>query len=238
MKFIKKNIEIVVLSLLALSFIIGYLFMGGDNLVILQKTAMFTYLLFAIYFTITKKDKTGLVFAILFTVFSDSFLITHTSITELIRVVAMITFSIAQIFHMLYLNSEANNKQKLIFNILRASIFVVVLIVLIIMQNTLPIVIVTAFYFVMLVMNLIQSFINCKQHLLMTIGYCFFIVCDVFVGLSTGMELGILPSLSESAMDIFIAIRSCDWVCYLIAQYLFVLYIYTNKAKGYKLLNI
>jgi len=236
MNFLRKKIDVMLLSLFGIASVLLYIFITGDNLSSILKFIMFIFLLFAMHFTIKYKDKSGLVYAILFTVMSDSILVTNESISELSRTLAMITFSIAQIFHMLFLNKEVNEKTRNIFYLIRISIFLTCyMIILIFKIEVTTLVIVCSFYFSMLVMNFIESLFNCKNHYIVTIGYGCFIMCDIFVGINTGISIGILSIGESYFMDLFSRISKIDWIFYLISQYMFVLFILINtKYKSIK----
>lgn len=230
MNFIRKNQDKFLLTAYCVLSIVIYLTNGGDKLATLQKILMLLYVMFAIYFSLKRRDNTGLVYALLFTAMSDCLILSDTEISEFTRILGMVTFIIAQIFHMLFLNKECNKKTNIIFISIRLLLILLVLSIASILNMELNLlVIICTIYFVMLVMNFIQSLINSNKHVLMTVGYFLFIICDVFVGIDMGIKLNILAPFEGTLNTVFYSINTCDWVFYLLAQYFFVLYIATNK---------
>jgi hypothetical protein len=175
----KKNIIIpYLLTQLFLYCSILFLDINIPN-TILTYSIIFLNLILGIYALITYKDKDAILStcALFFTLVSDTFLI----FTEY-KIPALITFSLVQSFYMIKVKDLTSQFKITYFDIARAIVvFASTTLMLLISVDLL--VTITAFYFVMLVFNFIDSIKLFKNIWLLPVGFLLFILCDVFVGL-------------------------------------------------------
>ena len=170
--------------------------------------------LFALLFIGFKYKKYLTQFALLFTVVADVFLILIHPINQ---AVAMTAFSAVQILYLLRILFETNNKKINLINLtIRAVLIVIVeIITIIVVKDNLDYVsIISMFYYVNLILNLVFAFVNFKKSPLLALGLVFFLLCDTFVGLS-------------SAIGVYISVASNTWLYRLVfADFNFIWFFY------------
>ncbi len=106
---------------------------------------------------------------------------------ENIKIVAMVFFSITQIFYFLRLyNNHLYTSEKRIHLIIRISLIVIVLAVTFIVlgKNANFLAVISMFYFTNLFMNVIYAFIQVKSAPIFAIGLLLFAFCDTVIGFS------------------------------------------------------
>ena len=205
-----KQLNLIASAFLAIQLIFYIIILGGlaNNKSVMTFLPVMTAFLYSII--ILSKDKRSyfLAIALLFTVISDTFLML---VKPLRQDVAMLTFSIAQLFHFARLFVDINSKKEKITQLaLRFSLWVIVEIIAVtVTKNAFDIIVfLTVFYFVNLIMNFILS---CKYHknsVLLAIGFALFIGCDIIVGFSVAAgtyldipEASILYNLVNPSFD-------------------------------------
>ena len=116
-------------------------------------------------------------FALLFTLISDTFLI----FTDY-KLPAMFTFSLVQIFYMLKIKNLKSTFNINYIDIIRITIILITITIMAFITHDL-LVVITSFYFLMLVFNFIESIKLFKINWMIPVGFLLFIFCDIFVGL-------------------------------------------------------
>ena len=115
---------------------------------------------------------------------ADLFLVV---ITPMLQIPAMICFSITQIcyFIRIYTNQESK-KEKLIHIVIRTSgiILILILTLIVLKEKTDFLSLISTFYYINLIVNIIFAFKQSNQSLLFPIGLLLFACCDLQVGLN------------------------------------------------------
>ena len=105
----------------------------------------------------------------------------------MLQVPAMICFSITQLsyFIRIYFN-QTTKKEKMIHLIIRSisSLFIIILTIIILKENTDFLSLISTFYYANLIVNIIFAFRQTKKSILFPIGLLLFACCDLQVGLS------------------------------------------------------
>ena len=133
--------------------------------------------------------------AMLFTMISDWILVLCFNYKTIW--IALVTFSISQIFHMLDMKEMKNLKWTLIR---RAILFVLLSILVCVLNGFNVISILTAFYAANLILNIVDaSRVKIKGHVLMVIGFILFLLCDICVGWAMSQFTGNIKPLDYFA---------------------------------------
>lgn len=166
------------------------------------------------------KDVIISIFALFFTLVSDTFLIFTEHLT-----IAMISFSVVQTLYMIKVKNLKYTLHKFTkMDLTRSIIIPIVMLITIILFKDLLITI-TSIYFLMLVFNFIESIHLIKSNMLIPIGFCLFILCDIFVGLNFLKD--ILPIENFKFLSYVININfNFIWFFYTPSQVLLTLSIY------------
>jgi hypothetical protein len=115
--------------------------------------------------------------ALIFTVFADFFLV---YLNNSNRLFAMICFSVTQITYFLRIYFEDENQtRKKVHLVLRASLSLIILIstCLVLGKHTDALALVSIFYYVNLVLNIVFSFFNFKNSWIFMLGLICFVIC-------------------------------------------------------------
>ena len=168
--------------------------------------------------------------ALLCTVGADYFLV---YLPEIKQLPAMIFFSVVQIAYFLRLYIEDENKTRRKINlILRAVLSVVVLIVtaLVLGESCDAVALVSMFYYVNLILNVVFGFISFKKNPILAIGLLLFILCDTVVGLAS---IGPYFNISKDSLIYKMTHPSFDlvWAFYLPSQALLSISLLPKKFK-------
>ena len=239
MNFIKRRVNVINVCFALIQFILLniILFVDFDEDVLCFITVCLAFLHTGM-FVLAKRRGYLYLFAMLFTVISDVFLVLRYTQTGayIDQAIAMTTFSIAQLcyFTFLYLSAESK-KLKLVHLIVRAvlSVLAVVLTLLVLKQNANYMVVVTMFYFANLLVNTLFAFSEFKKHWLMAVGLVFFILCDILIGLSVAIE-GILVVSSNSFIYKLVNVDfNFAWLFYVISQTLLSIYISRKPIRDF-----
>lgn len=120
---------------------------------------------------------------LLFTAFADLFLVV---ITPMLQIPAMICFTITQIcyFIKLYFN-QSSQKEKTIHLVIRGffSVLIIIITFIVLKDNTDFLSVISTFYYINLLINIIYAFKQKDKSLLFPIGLLLFACCDLQVGL-------------------------------------------------------
>ncbi len=185
-------------------------------------------------FIIARKKGWLFLIALLLTVVADVFLVLRYTKTKAYadQAVAMTVFSVVQLCYFLYeLMQTESVKIRTIHVIVRiiVSILAVVLTVVVLKNNANFMLVATMFYFVNLLLNTIFAFVDFKRFNLMAIGLAFFVICDIFIGLSVAVES--IITVSENSFLYKMAYPSFNvaWLFYVFSQTLLSLYVARNR---------
>ncbi|MBO5879169.1 MAG: hypothetical protein J6Q68_01285 [Clostridia bacterium] len=140
--------------------------------------------LFALVFTIKRKESVFTSVALLFTVCADVCLVL---MAEQQRLLAMIFFSAVQTFYFLRILLENDGKRLKATHIsVRVStvLFALFLTLIVLGENADALSLISMIYFASLIVNIVFAFFNFKKSPLLALGLVFFSLCDVLVGLS------------------------------------------------------
>ena len=179
---------------------------------------------FAFLFILQKKRNFVGFLALFFTMIADLYLV-HFHDHQVLGTSA---FCLAQLCYGYYIYlCFPNKKEGLISLISRLGLFLVLfLISAIVTKSFHTLVIVTMFYFSNLLVNIVFTCLHFKKKPLLAIGFIFFLMCDLFVGLYTGSEMGMinLPGFVNFVNNGYL---DFSWVFYMISQALITLSITT-----------
>ena len=164
------------------------------------------------------------------TVCADIFLVVVDPIKQNL---AMCFFSITQICYFIYIYNNQNIKQQKI-NILIRTITIILILcltIIILKDNVDFLSLISVFYYINLVINIICSFIVKNKNIYLSIGLILFACCDLSIGLSI-MSDAYLP-LKEGTFLYFIANPGFNlaWIFYVPSQTLISL----STKKDYTL---
>lgn len=179
--------------------------------------------LHAFLFFTKKKQSFFYLGGLLFTVVSDVFLVLRYTYTKdyTDQVIAMTTFSIAQLLYACYLFSCCENKKINVVHAVSRVLFsacLVVLTLLVLGKNANYLAVVALFYFANLILNAVFSLVELRQHLLTSIGFIAFIFCDLFIGLD--IAVGSFIQVNEGSILYILANPGFNyaWLFYVISQ--------------------
>ena len=164
---------------------------------------------------------------LLFTVFSDLFLIV---IEPQYKSIAMVFFAIAQICYFLRLLSLT--KRKILHIILRivASVAVIVVTIFVLKDKVDFLSLISMFYYANLVLNLIYAIGLIKKSPLFAIGLLLFLLCDTLIGLEIAANSYIFISETSIIYKLTHAPINLAWIFYVPSQAFIALSLH-NKNK-------
>lgn len=139
--------------------------------------------MFSLLFVGIKTKKYLTQFALMFTVVADIFLVL---ISPRNQVVAMTSFAVVQMFYFVRILFETKSKKINIVNVVVRLILIIAIeiLTLIILKEKIDYLsMISMFYYVNLILNVVFAFINFKKSPLLAFGLLFFLLCDTFVGL-------------------------------------------------------
>ena len=153
----KKLLNVITALFIAVQLVLYVIIMGGyaSNKSVATYLPVITAFIFSAIILAKDKRSYFLALALLFTVISDTFLML---VKPLRQDIAMLTFSIAQLFHFARLFVDIKSKkEKIIELVVRFSLCLIVeIIAVIVTKNAFDLVVAfSVFYFVNLIMNLI-----------------------------------------------------------------------------------
>lgn len=180
-----KKIFLISSVFITLEIILGILIQFTHSYlhIILCYSSVVLAFIFSFLF-ITKQDLLLPQLGLLFTAFADLFLVV---ITPMLQVPAMICFSITQMcyFFRIYLN-QTSKQEKLIHLISRviSSVLIIIITIIVLKENTDFLSLISTFYYINLVINIIFAFMQSKKSILFPIGLLLFACCDLQIGLN------------------------------------------------------
>lgn len=169
---------------------------------------------------INKTKKSLISLALFFTLIADLFLLVLDKYYE----IGVGVFIIVQIIYLIYLADLSKIYKDII---LRAIIYLIILIVLLIIKENALVTYLSAFYFINLICNIIKSFSKKNDYLILSIGLLLFSCCDICVGL-----YNILYEMYDSSGIINLVYHiTCYgmWFFYLPSQGLIALHTYRRR---------
>ena len=229
--FLIKNKEIIAFTIFEIIALFLNLVLTGKAEVISSKCIIYINLIFALIFTLRFDKKSYVIFALIFTAISDTLLVSTKPISDASRIIALVSFIIVQAIYLLELFKH-NKKITIYIGLIDTLIIILLSIasIFIFKDNYNALIPLTIIYFIILVSNLINTSINFRSESTMFFGFLFFILCDVLVGLSTGVSIGILSSENEF-IKFAIKLAKYEWTPYIIAQYFLVSSIISKNIK-------
>ena len=208
----------VALFLLLEAVLYGLILTRGGKLLIWSEFISIV-LCFLFVLSMVRRETVLLACGLAFTVCADFCLVMCDPIQQL---GGMIFFSCTQICYWLKLQRIQYRKSWLIARIVLI-LAVEAVAVCILKENTDPLALVSMFYYVNLVMNMVESFVQFRHSPLFAIGLVFFILCDTVIGLQVAAG-GYLPIPEGSFIHklIFSGFH-LSWFFYLPSQVLIAL---------------
>ncbi len=218
----RKNKLPILIIFLSLQLVLYYLTLFvGD---VIGNTSSFIIValsfLFSLLFLDFKNSKFVTQIALFFTVIADIFLVLLTPRTELNQSIAMTSFSIVQLAYLLIILSEQTNKKVNVVNlIIRTSLTILIIIITIIVlkEKINYLAIISMFYYVNLILNVVFSFINVKKSPLLAIGLLAFLLCDTVIGLQVASS-SFITITNEFLLSIINANFNLAWLFYAPSQ--------------------
>ena len=147
-----------------------------------------------------RRENLLLVGGLFFTVWADLCLVVLQPIQQLW---GMVFFASVQVCYCRYLHRNAPNKPSLVIRFVLSMIAIVVCFA-VLGNKTDGLAVISVFYYVHLIMNIVDAVIKRKAEPLLPIAFILFILCDTVIGLQV-MSGGYLP-IAEASMYI----RSCS----------------------------
>ncbi len=182
----------------------------GEVVTVFQFISVAFAFSFSLQFVSIKEKQYFIQIAMLFTVMADIFLVL---VKPQNQVLAMCFFSVTQITYFLALYIKEHRKKVRLLNLilrLLATILVIVVAVIVLKEKFDFLSVISLFYFVNLVFNVVFAFFRFKKNSLMAIGLLLFMFCDVFVGLQSA--IGVYIDVPQSSLIYKIVFSSFNWV--------------------------
>lgn len=134
-------------------------------------------------------------------------------------------FSITQLLYATYLFVNLNKKYRLPHIIVRVTIVAMLLTVtpIILQEKTDYVSMITMFYLANFICNIVFAFINIKKNILLPIGLCLFLLCDITTGLIGADGVYFSVPTNSIIYKIFFTDFNLTWFFYLPSQVLIAL---------------
>lgn len=197
----------------------------------LRYTAIILACLFCILFAERSLSYLFTQTALVFTVAADFFLVYADPMQQL---PGMLFFSVTQIAYFLRLYFEDENKtRRNLHVIIRATLSVAaILITLAVLgKNADAVALVSMFYYVNLILNLVFSFISFKKNMIFAVALVLFILCDTVIGFSFIDAYLPIPETSVIYKIIYPGF-DLAWAFYLPSQALLAVSLLPNTLSG------
>lgn len=229
----RKSIKFLLLGYLAIELTLYVLIFLTSDLLNEWISYSAIILNFVMAMILFKKSKDTILteIALLMTCFADLFLVI---LNPKVQLVAMIFFVVTQTCYFLRILFNTNSKKQRIWHIgTRAvlSLLGIIATFWVLKEKTDALAVISVFYFVNLLLNVIFAFIECKKSALFAVGLLLFMCCDILIGLNVASggyltfgENGILAWLANPPINL-------AWAFYVPAQVLIVLSIIFNKYQ-------
>lgn len=230
--FSKKNILIMILSIIELILYIRILIIDGE---IASRYFCYASVAFAFAFSlfgIMKKEEHLEIGALTFTLLADTCLVLLRPQTDILRLFGLIFFNITQILHMLYINKSLSKVEKRNSYIIRGILASILLIAcILVLRNNVDIVsLLTMVYFSNLVCNIISAIKKYKTNKIYLFGLLFFVGCDIFVGMQDLFYSYITISYTSFLYKFFNPPFDAIWFFYVPSQTLLAINV-INKSR-------
>jgi len=224
----KKVTLSLAISFICIELIFYILILSGVFVVACEFAAVLSAFAFSMIFIKFSKDKCCLQLGLLFTVIADLFLVLLKPMNQKI---AMTSFSLTQIFYFLKLLQQSESKLQNILNF-AIRLFLVIAVeiaaVIVLKNNTDYVSLISLFYYVNLILNMIFAFIQFKKSPLFAIGLLLFLLCDTFVGFQMAFDVYIFISHNSFLYKLFTLPFNFIWFFYLPSQTLIALSLIKN----------
>ncbi|MBQ7307127.1 MAG: hypothetical protein IJW82_01195 [Clostridia bacterium] len=169
--------------------------------------------------------------ALFFTMIADVFLVLC---NPPLKEVAMISFSIVQILYFvinLLLSNKCNLKNSITIRIVICS-FILLSVVIVLNKNLDFLALISVFYYINLVCNVIMAFKNKNAPLIFKLGLLLFLFCDTVIGLQS------LETYINFNLDFLLTLNfDLVWLFYLPSQVLLSLSAFKLKYKNSNLIK-
>ena len=179
--------------------------------------------LFSLPFIGLKKHGYLTQIALLFTVTADVFLVL---LDVQNKSVAMTSFSVVQIAYFIRICLETKNKKVNLINLIVRvvlSVAIEIITLLVLKENVDYVSLISMFYYVNLILNVVFAFVIIKKVPLLAIGLLCFLLCDTFVGLSMAIGTYISISANTWIYNVVFAPFNFIWFFYVPSQALLAL---------------
>ena len=227
-----KKVLLVLLLLVELFIYVSFLFLDffNENFIVsswLKYSGIIGCLLISFLAIISKKPAKPQYFfqiSFIFTLISDYFLLINSNENNNLYGVSF--FIIVQLIYFIYIEYIKKDKMSFLLSLSIRAVITILVIIILKFQNFDRLSILSACYFIELLMNFITSFGLIKMnkfYLIFTIGLLLFIGCDVSVGL---YNLDILEAESK------ILVGNLMWTFYLPSQVLIAFSIFVDSRKN------
>ncbi len=215
----KKLHSPLLIPFLSLELVLYWLILttGGE---VLRWVSFLSIVLCFLYGLICNGKETRLMIAALFfTVCADFCLVLCQPIEQLW---GMVFFAFAQVCYCHYLHRNTPNKPSLVIRFL-LSVAAIVACFAVLGKQTDGLAVISVFYYIHLIMNLVDSVLKRKTERLLPYAFILFLLCDTVIGLQV-MSASYLPIAEDS---LIYRILFCDfnlaWLFYLPSQVLIAL---------------
>ena len=223
----KKIIISVFLSIQLLLYLLSVYIDTNFPTNVLEYLIIVINFIFGFYLMLKIKSKDSLLtlIALFFTLIADTFLV----LLAKYQTIAMLSFSITQMFYFLKIKnlSKENKINKYDYIRLISVISFLIIVTISTIKNFDLLILITTFYFIMLLFNFIDSLKTFKKYPLFSIGLFLFICCDIFVGLN--FLKNSLPSISIINFLLNIKFVDMVWFFYAPSQVILTLSILSIK---------
>ena len=216
MKHLRNPLLLLFLSIELILYIL-ILTTGGD---LLRWSSYISIILCFLYALAgLRRENLLLVGGLFFTVWADLCLVVLQPIQQLW---GMVFFVSTQCYYCRYLHRQNPNKPSLIVRFL-LSIAAIVVSFAVLGNKTDGLAVISVFYYVHLIMNIVDAVIKRKAEPLLPIAFILFILCDTVIGLQV-MSSGYLPIPEGSLVhNILFSGFNLSWFFYLPSQVLIAL---------------
>lgn len=196
---------------------------------IVSYLAVIDCFLYGVLFIYKDRNVYLMIAGLLFTLFADLFLVV---IEPMLQIPAMICFSIVQILYFIYIYLNQSFKKHKKFHLLvrLVLIIIIMLMTIIVLKNKTDFLsLISVFYYVNLIVNIIFSFITNNKNIIFSIGLILFSLCDLLIGLNVLVNSYL--SINTGSFIYFLANPGFNlaWIFYVPSQTLIALSIYKDK---------
>ncbi len=220
---------------LATEALLGFLLQVADGVAVIvcQFTAVVLACLFSLVFAERSAAFLLTQLGLVYTVCADYFLVVLDPIQQL---TAMLFFSVTQMAYAarLFLDSDGRRQRICQISVRAAlSVFAIALTAWVLRGSTVPLALVSLFYYATLIGNVIFAFAQGKRNLLFALGLLLFLCCDTLIGLSCLGQY--FPIAEDSALYTVIHPGfNLAWAFYVPSQTLLALSLLPKRLKMQK----